>query len=80
MSLSVVATPIDPHADLILSEEAKHTRQLLSRAGLDQRPLELLNECTVALSAENERLLTGTAAELKKLEWPKKPEFVEAES
>jgi len=61
MSLYVIATPIGEISDLsprareilsrvsvVIGEEAKPTRQMLSAAGVGQRPLELLNEHTCA--------------------------------
>jgi 16S rRNA (cytidine1402-2'-O)-methyltransferase len=61
MSLFVVATPIGSiqdlsprarailaQAELVIGEEAKPARRLLSQAGLAQRPLELLNEHSTA--------------------------------
>lgn len=57
MPVYVIATPIGDMSDLsprareiltrvtlVIGEEAKPTRQMLSAAGLSQRPLELLNE------------------------------------
>ncbi len=42
--LSVRAREILARVDLVIGEEAKPTRRLLSAAGLSQKPIELLNE------------------------------------